>query len=235
VDAIASALDALFERSRNELARSRRFAADAAHELRTPLAKLRAEIELVAEELPADSTEQEALTGVVARVDELGRLVDRLLLLASPEETVRSDTLTSLAVVVETVVEDLSASEAKRVSVTLDADGLVTGDEAVLRSLVANAIDNALKYSDGEVRARVSRDGSDVVVRVDDDGPGLDPESRERAFEPFYRGAKERGQAGHGVGLALIAHVVSAHGGTARFLDGDGGARLELRLPRRDA
>ncbi len=232
VDAIAEALDELLTRLGVELARSRRFSADAAHELRTPLSKLRAELELVAESLPADAEPREAVLRTVARTDELTHLVERLLLLASPEDALVTETLTSLAVVLETVADDLAPREAARLRLTLDADGLVKGDEAVLRAVIANAIDNALKYSDGEVRARVSEDGGDVVVRVDDDGPGLDEEGRARAFEPFFRGPDQRARPGHGVGLALIAHVVQAHGGAARFVDDPPGARLEIRLPR---
>ena len=116
--------------------------------------------------------------------------------------------------------------------VTLDGDGLVMGDVAVLRSALSNAIENALKYSRGEVRVSVAEDGEAVVVRVDDDGPGLGAEGRERAFEPFYRSPRQRANPGHGVGLALIAHVVRAHRGQVRFLDDEPGAKLELRFPR---
>ncbi len=232
VDAISRSLEDLLERLSEELARSRRFSADAAHELRTPLTKLRAELELVAEELPSSSPPHEALLRTVSRTDDLTNLVERLLLLASPEDAVRSETLTSLAVVLETAVEELSTREQDRMVVTLDGDGLVMGDEAVLRSALSNAIGNALKYSRGEVRVSVAEDGDAVVVRVDDDGPGLGAEGRERAFEPFYRSPRQRASPGHGVGLALIAHVVRAHRGQVRFLDDEPGAKLELRFPR---
>lgn len=231
VDALARALEALLEQLSTELARSRRFAADAAHELRTPLSKLRAELELSAEVLPVGAEPREALSRMVARTIDLARLLDRLLLLASPEDAVRSETLASLAVVLETAVEALDPADVARVRVALDTDGLVMGDEAILRSVVANALDNALKYSDGEVRACVRREGDDVVLRVDDEGPGLRGEARERAFEPFYRDPRHRASPGHGVGLALIAHVIRAHGGSTRFLEDGPGAHLELRLP----
>jgi signal transduction histidine kinase len=74
-----------------------------------------------------------------------------------------------------------------------------------------------------------------VVLQVDDDGPGVSPDQRTRVFEPFVRApiAVERQISGHGLGLALIAHVARRHGGIARFIDGDPGAHLEIRLPRR--
>lgn len=230
VDQIALALDGLLGRLATELARSRRFAADAAHELRTPLTKLRAELELSAEALPPGSELAEELVRAVERSTELSALIDRLLLLASPGEAVLGTSLSSLAVVLERALEDLSESSAARVRLTLTGDGLVRGDEAVLRVVVANALDNALKYSSGEVRARLEDDEDEVVLRVEDDGPGLPSELRARVFEPFFRAAQER--PGHGVGLALIAHVVSAHGGSARFVGEGPGARLEIRLPR---
>lgn len=230
VDDIAAALDALVARLGTELSRAQRFAANAAHELRTPLAKLRAEIELAGESLPAESEPRRELERAALRTEELATLVDRLLLLASPEDAIQGETLTSVAVVVESTIEALDDESRDRVSLALEDDGMVMGDSAVLSSAVSNAIGNALTYSRGEVRVRLFVDDSDIVLRVDDDGPGLG-ETRERAFEPFFRGPRERSKPGHGIGLALIAHIARAHGGRASFLPEDGGAKLELRLP----
>ncbi len=131
----------------------------------------------------------------------------------------------------EDSLDDLAPAEAARVQAELAADGLVRGDATVLRSVVTNAVKNALSYSDGGVTVRVAREGDDVVLRVDDQGPGLGAEGRARAFEPFYRGTAARQGSGHGIGLALIAHVVGAHGGRVRFLPEEPGAKLEVRLP----
>jgi signal transduction histidine kinase len=96
--------------------------------------------------------------------------------------------------------------------------------------MVDNALSNALKFSGGVVTLALVDGQGRVQLTVRDQGPGLSVEARERAFEPFYRAAEHRARAGHGIGLALIAHVVAAHGGHARFLDGPG-AQLQVELP----
>ncbi|MCB0969790.1 MAG: hypothetical protein KDB37_23355, partial [Ilumatobacter sp.] len=128
VDGFAEAITALLSRLDVELLRSRRFAADAAHELRTPLTKLRTELELLAEDHEAGALEGVALGRAVARVEELGRLVDHLLLLASPGVALRGDGLVSVAALAETAVESLEPAEAARVSLHLEDDGTVCGD-----------------------------------------------------------------------------------------------------------
>lgn len=232
VDGFAEAITALLSRLDVELLRSRRFAADAAHELRTPLTKLRTELELLAEDHEAGALEGVALGRAVARVEELGRLVDHLLLLASPGVALRGDGLVSVAALAETAVESLEPAESARVSLDLEDDGTVCGDATVLAAVVTNALGNALKFSTGPVALRVAATSEHVVLRIDDEGPGLDDAARERAFEPFFRAADQRGAPGHGIGLALIAHVVDAHAGEVAFVDETPGAHLEIRLPR---
>ena len=229
IDEVAETLADALLRLERELLRSRRFAADAAHELRTPLTKLRMDLELMAEEVSSERVVA-TVQRTVQRTEDLSLLVERLLMLASPGDALRGDTLVSLAATVETVVGDLL--EAERVVFDDASDGLVPGDATILAAVVSNAMGNALKFSDGIVRVSVSDEDSFVLLRVDDEGPGVRPEDRERAFEDFFRAPEHRSAPGHGVGLALIAHVVDAHGGTARFVDGSPGAHLEIRLPR---
>jgi signal transduction histidine kinase len=108
----------------------------------------------------------------------------------------------------------------------------VRGDSSLLTSLVENAVQNALKFApDGSITVCVQGgEGAHVVLRVVDSGPGIPPEQRERVFDPFYR-AKPGVAAGHGLGLALIAHIARAHGGHAHFEDVPRGAELVIRLP----
>jgi len=234
VDALRAALAGLLTRHGRSLATTRRFAADAAHELRTPLGTMRAELDLLAESLtPADAA-------TLARVREttvaLASLCERLLVLASPLDGARlAREAVSPADVVRDVVAGLPAGRRARVDVALDDDAVVAGDAALLRSLVANAVDNALTFAgEGRVAARVASEGESVVVTVRDEGPGVAAGERERVFEAFYRAAGTRaaGTPGHGVGLALIAHIARAHGGSARFEDVPRGASLRVELPR---
>jgi signal transduction histidine kinase len=230
IDTLAGTLDDLFSRLSVEVERSRLFASDAAHELRTPLTKLRAELELMAEEATPHSAQHARIGALVGRTAGLSELVARLLVLASSGESLRSETLCSLAAAVDAVLDETAGAD--RVSVRFDDDGMVLIDAALLGILLRNSIENALKFSDGPVQVSVGAEGSEVVLRVDDSGPGIPEDVRERVFEPFYRSAENRTAPGHGIGLALIAHIVLAHGGTAGFVHGSAGAHLEIRLPR---
>jgi len=227
LDALAETLDVVLARLHDELERSRLFAADAAHELRTPLTKLRTELELLLED--HEGAEAVVIQRQVARIEDLAALIDRLLLLASPESTLRGAAHVSMAAVVEAVLDDLDGAD--RVEVDLADDGSVLGDATVLSAVVSNALGNALKFSEGPVKLAVHSDAGDVILRVDDEGPGLGELERERAFEGFFRAPEHRATKGHGIGLALIAHVVQAHDGTVGFVDGPPGAHLVIRLP----
>lgn len=229
VDRLAAALESATGRLTDELRRSRAFAADAAHELRTPLAKLRTTLELRGETLAPNSEAAAENDALVMRTKSLGELVDRLLLLASPQEALQAATLVSLAATVDSVAEEVGRPG--RLALHLLDDGLVYGDATILAAMVSNALDNALKYAPGPIDVSVRRQDSDVVVRVDDTGPGLEPEHLERVFEPFYRAPDRRGAPGFGIGLALVAHVAAAHGGEARFVTEDSGAHLVISIP----
>ncbi len=235
---VREALGRLLDRVDALLDQARRFSADAAHELRTPLAAIRAELELLTEETELATT-RDALLRAVERVDRLHELVERLLVLASPlDPTALGGEAVSLAELLEDVVADLPRAERDRVTLELEGEGLVRGDPALLRSMLANALGNALKFSaPGPVElqlddARVAGPGAaaSVCVAVVDHGPGVPEDQRERVFEPFYR-IRSDATPGHGLGLALIGHIARAHGGTAGFADEPGGARLRLTLP----
>jgi len=213
-----------------------RFAADAAHELRTPLTVMRTELELIIEEGVHDAA---ALSRVVTRVDRLTELVNRLLILALPTGNLSSGFETvALAEVAEDVIAELPEPERARVRLDAADEGLVHGDAELLRSLVANAVGNALKFApEGGIGVRVSTRESPestipvlVAVEVEDEGPGIPPELRERVFEPFRR--LRPGEApGHGLGLALVGHIARVHGGVAALKDRDRGAHLEVLIP----
>ncbi len=229
VDAVSGAIETLLSRLDAELSRARRFASDAAHELRTPLTKILGELELLQEEPPAPDVFESELSRFHDRVAAMAALVERLLALATPASG-PVDELVSLI----DVVEDL-AEQRDRERLTLELpedDALVRGDHALLASLIRNGVDNALKFSTGPVSVRVLSRGERLVVQIDDEGPGVAPELRERVFEHFYRDPSARARAGHGLGLALVAHIAKVHGGSAAFVDGAEGARLEIELPR---
>jgi signal transduction histidine kinase len=242
VEAIRDELLRLLGRIQQLLEQAQRFAADAAHELRTPLATLRAELELHAEE--ASDASRPVLERASARVVRLSELIERLLVLALPGENLRRGFETvALVEVVQSVVDDLPQEHVARLRLELESEGLVRGDEELLRSLVSNAIGNALRFApQGEIQVRLIEQPSaasptadamspgSVCLAVLDRGPGIPEALRDRVFEAFYR-AEPGATAGHGIGLALVGHIARVHGGEARFLPSPRGALLQVTLP----
>lgn len=224
VDALRQTVELLLRRIDEALSSATRFAADAAHELRTPLSTMQAELELMEE----GTASADALSRVRATVARLSQLVERLLILATPGATGATELL-SVGEVVEDTVRALAAAEQARVTLEVQAELLVRGDPALLATLISNALSNGLKFG-RHVTVRVGPDR----LQFDDDGPGVPVEERAKVFEPLYRGAaaREHRVPGHGLGLALIAHVARQLGGVASFEDGAPGARLVIRLTR---
>jgi signal transduction histidine kinase len=237
VEAVRSALRDLSARVQELLAQANRFAADAAHELRSPLTALRTELELLAED--SAPPERAVLERASERVVRVAELLDRLLVLALPSDDLhRGFETVALGDIVEQVARELPADRSARVELELTSEGLVRGDVHLLRSLVLNALENALKFApDGPIEVKlVERDSiepavaREIVLEVSDSGPGVPDELRERVFVPFFRVSPDRAP-GHGLGLALIGHIARAHGGQARFEPRERGARLVITLP----
>lgn len=231
VDALRETIRQLVVRVGLALEQAQTFAANAAHELRTPLSSVQGELELLAER----TTEVDAradLRGAQRKLGDLAVLVERLLILATPQAKLEEHEVVSLRDLVEDSIATLPPSDAARVAAS-EADAVVTGDAVLLATMVANALGNALKYGEHATIELRTVDGQ-AVLRFQDDGPGLPEEERERVFSPFFRteGATRRRIPGHGLGLALIRHIARTHGGEAAFIDSKrGGALLEIRLP----
>jgi signal transduction histidine kinase len=230
VESIRRALLDLLGRVNDLVGQARRFAGDAAHELRTPLAALRTELELMAER--SDGATQSALNRVSIRTEKLSALVDRLLVLALPSHKLAEGfENVALSDVIADAVAALPREARTRVQTELGVEGLVRGDERLLASLVTNALENALKFSSGLVVVTLTETGLDELrLEVSDHGPGIPEELRDRVFEPFFR-AMPGAARGHGLGLALIGHIARVHGGAAAFADSSQGATLAVTLP----
>lgn len=228
---IEEALDALLRQFKALLDRHERFAADAAHELQTPLAALCLQLELMRDNATGDTRDDAA--GALRRARGLALLVERLLMLASPAGDLRRGfEPVALDDIVRDALDALDDRARSRVELDSGGEGLVAGDPVLLRSMVSNAVDNALKFSAPHpVRVALTEGAERVRLEIRDRGPGLPPDVQRRVFDPFYR---ERADAtpGHGLGLALVAHIAEVHGADARFDDVDEGARLIVSLPR---
>ncbi|MCY1017892.1 sensor histidine kinase [Pyxidicoccus sp. MSG2] len=234
VNAVRTALVDLLTRLHEALDQSRRFAANAAHELRTPLTTLRAELELQAE-TPQPTDTAQALERMLRTVTSLGVLVERLLVLADGTRgALELSEPVSLSDIVEDVLRALPEGEQRRIEVEALTRGIIPGDGHLLRQLVDNVVENALKFSNGgRVRVSLQQTGEATLLEVRDEGPGIAPEDSMRVFEPFYRTPNARaGKQGHGIGLSLVALVAQAHRAHAEFLPSPRGAHLRLSFPR---
>lgn len=202
--------------------------ANASHELRSPLARIRMGLELMGPEV-APSAKAE----IERNIAELDQLVEEILL-ASRLDTPETD----IGPREQVDLTGLAAEECARIDAELlpSEDGqpvVVDGVPRLLRRVVRNLLENARRYSSGPVQVEVAREGPDAVLRVTDHGPGVPPDQRERIFEPFYRlpGASER-EGGVGLGLALVRSIVQRHDGQVRCEGREGtGASFVVRLP----
>lgn len=233
---VGLAVNRLFARVETALQHERTLTADAAHELRTPLAALRAQAQ-VALRARADDERREALQALIGGVDRATRLVETVLALAKLDaRTVDAGALPILSLdrlAAEAVAALAASPRAPKVQVDVDVPALaVRADPDSLPIALRNLCENALRHAASRMRIEAQADAGRVTIAVRDDGPGMSAEQRARAFDRFYRGTAEG--TGAGLGLALVRRVAEIHGGEVRFgagLDGKG-LGVELVLPR---
>jgi signal transduction histidine kinase len=231
---LAATLNEMLSRLESARLRERRFTSDAAHELRSPLAAIRQHAEIAIAH--PDRTRAGDLGDVVlAEALRLQRLAEDLLVLARLDEAAPAATE---AVDLDDLVLDEAArlreASACRVDTSGVGAGRVTGWRSGLAGVVRNLADNAARHARDAVSFGLMDDGREVVLTVDDDGPGIAPADRERAFERFVRldEARVRDQGGSGLGLAIVRDVTIALGGTVAIQSSPlGGARLRLSWP----
>lgn len=220
-------------------ARLRRFVADAAHELRTPLTSLRGYAELYRQ---GALTDADSMSGAMRRIESEGarmaRLVDDLLLLARlDQQRDLEKSLTNVGDVVRETVEDFRVVDPDRpISLEQDDNTFVVADAPRLRQVIDNLLTNTRVHtpSGTPVHVRVSRDDQEAVLAVQDEGPGIDQEDRQRIFDRFWRAdpSRTRGSGGTGLGLAIVSSIVAAHGGTVQLASMPGaGATFSVHLP----
>ena len=236
LDSMLHALDEARSETEATLTRQREFVADASHELRTPLTSVLANLELLEEELRGE--QREAAASALRSSRRMRRLVADLLLLAradagrqAPHRPVDlADVLTDAASELEPVAGD------HELSISVAPGSEVDGARDELHRLVLNLMENALRHTDPgtAVEASVERRNGEVVLAVEDDGPGIPPELADKVFERFFRGEGDR-SGSSGLGLAIVRAVAASHHGTVTLeppLDGRG-ARFVVRLPAR--
>lgn len=241
LDQLARILNDLLERLQRSLAEIRQFTGEAAHEIRTPLTRIRGEVELLLRgDLPPDV--RHALEGVVEELDRLGGMVRDLLALSRADAGTVLTAREPIAIgeLVTELADQARVLGAERSIVTEVgeiAPSTVVGDAGLLKRLLWNLLDNAIRYSDPGGRVRISVATQDLVsvVSIEDAGVGIPPEDLPRVFDRFYRGklARQRWPDGTGLGLSVCRAIARAHGGDLAIASEPGkGTRVDVRLPR---
>jgi two-component system OmpR family sensor kinase len=218
LEQLSLALNRMITRLREAFEQNQRFLADASHELRTPLTSIRGYAELLRKgAFDTEDDRRRAAERIEGEAARMTLLVDDLLLLARLDQgrPLARDAV-DLARVVADAVDAVRITDPDR-PVTLDTGGpvVVQGDAARLRQIVDNLLQNAVVHTPARtaVRVAVRAIGPDAVVRVADEGPGLEPEQMAQVFERFYRGSEARTGEGTGLGLSIVAALAEAHGG----------------------
>ena len=235
LERLGETLNAMLVRLETALERERGFVADAGHELRTPLALLRTELELAFRyDSPAEL--KEAVRRSFDEVDRLAQLAEDLLLIA------RSDRGTLPLRVEALNTEDILASTARRfewraqeagrpVRTTPGSDVRMHGDRIRLEQALGNLVDNALRHGRGAVVLSAAQHNGIVELHVTDEGGGFPPGFLEHAFERFARADQARGRGGSGLGLSIVRVIAEAHGGSAHATNTDHGADVWVAVP----
>lgn len=237
---LRTAFNGMLGRLESAFAARQRFAADASHELRTPLAVLRASADNVLAAPRASRQARELALEVEEQVARADSLMTSLLTLARADDVIHTRHQVDLADLAAQVVSaaERRATEAG-ITVDLDlADAPVLGDPVLLERLIANLVDNALRYNaeDGWVGCRVGREGTGTaaraVIEIANAGPRVDPVDVPALFERFRRGDHRTEVAGHGLGLPIVARVAEVHGGSAAAVARtQGGLIVKVTVP----
>ena len=235
---LVHALNDHMERVQNQMAAQRRFVSNAAHQLRTPLALISTQASVAARETD-DRSRDEALAALRSSTRHVTRLASQLLTLSRAEpgsRRPRNDTI-DLAETARQVLQILAEEALRRnIDLGLEADETpvhVEGDGTMLREMMVNLVDNALRYTQagGRVTVGIGREGDTALLWVEDNGPGIPEAERAQVFERFYRimGTEPEGS---GLGLAIVREVVDGAGGAVTLGDATGGGLLvKVRLP----
>ena len=194
-----------------------------AHDLRTPLTRLRFRIE----GLPADQRSK-----ISADIDQMEAMISATLAFVRDATQPGERTPLELSSLLESLCDDLSDTGA-RAEVAVGEKVVIEGDPTALRRLFSNLLDNAVKFG-GQARVRVMRDAASAIVEIDDNGPGIPAADTDRVFEPFYRRepSRSRETGGIGLGLAIVRSIARAHGGDVTLVNRPGGGlTVRVQLP----
>ena len=234
---LSRSFNQMLERLNTAFAAQRQFTGNAAHELRTPLALMQAQLELFSAEHPAVLPETaEFLTLLREQTERLTQMTRTLLEMSNLQQVARNERI-QLAPMIEEIFTDLAPLSDKRgVTLTAEGDGIITGSDALIYRLIFNLTENAVKYNrqGGSVRVSVTQEPEKLLLRVSDTGCGIPEEYRRSIFQPFFRVDKSRSReyGGAGLGLSLVWEIADLHGGSVWVEESsDRGTTIAVELP----
>ena len=234
---LSRSFNQMLERLNTAFAAQRQFTGNAAHELRTPLALMQAQLELFSAEHPAVLPETaEFLTLLREQTERLTQMTRTLLEMSNLQQVARNERI-QLAPMIEEIFTDLAPLSDKRgVTLTAEGDGIITGSDALIYRLIFNLTENAVKYNrqGGSVRISVTQEPEKLLLRVSDTGCGIPEEYQRSIFQPFFRVDKSRSReyGGAGLGLSLVWEIADLHGGSVWVEESsDKGTTIAVELP----
>jgi signal transduction histidine kinase len=234
---LGETLNEMIVRLRESFDRERRFVADASHELRTPIAVLKTELETALRTQGDDGTVRSSLVAALEEADHLALLAEDLLLIARAADgrlPVRRESVEIRELLERTRDRFADRAREQNRGIPIDAgDGLRASlDPLRVRQALGNLLDNALRHGSGEIHLSARANDGVVEIDVGDEGPGFPADLGDRAFERFARGDGARTEGGAGLGLAIVRVIAESHGGTAAIVNGSSpGATVRLRIP----
>ena len=234
---LSQSFNQMLERLNNAFAAQRQFTGNAAHELRTPLALMQAQLELFSAEHPDVLPETAAFLSLLReQTERLTQMTKTLLEMSNLQQVSRNERI-QLAPMVEEIFTDLTPLAEKRgITLTADGDGVMTGSDALIYRLLFNLTENAVKYNrpGGSVQVTVTQEPEKILIRVSDTGCGIREEYQHSIFQPFFRVDKSRSReyGGTGLGLSLVWEIADLHGGCVWVeASSEKGSTLAVELP----
>ena len=226
------------KRLNNTFSAQKQFTGNAAHELRTPLALMQAQLELFCAEHPDMPPETaDFLSLLQEQTERLSQMTKTLLEMSNLQQVDRNESI-QLAPMVEEIFTDLTPlAEKSGIALELAGDGVMTGSDALIYRMIFNLTENAIKYNrpDGSVQVCITQEPEKLLILVSDTGRGIPEEYQQSIFQPFFRVDKSRSRTfgGAGLGLALVWEIAALHGGSVRVAESsDSGTTIAAELPR---